>query len=109
QSLVTILRNTISQAHGAVIEDERYLRLFNFASAPRCTAGELWQHIVETIWPASAAQAKPWRSAITTILQQGPLSKRILKALGRDVSRDHQKMIYRELCDCLAQGKLFVV
>ena len=109
QPLAAILRNTIVQGHEAVIEDEAYLRAFNFTSAKKCTTGELWQHLIEIIWPASASQAQPWREAMALILQQGPLSRRIVRAVGRDASRDHLKVVYRELCDCLAKGKLFKV
>lgn len=109
QPLATILRSVISQGQGAVIDDATYLKAFNFTSAPKCTAGELWQHLIETVWPASATHAHAWRPAISTILQQGPLAKRIVKALGRDTSRDHQKTVYAELSDCLAKGKMFVM
>ncbi len=107
QSLVPILRNTMSRANEAVIEDEKYLRALNFTSGTKCTAGELWQHLIETVWPASATQAQPWREAMSVITQQGPLGKRILRALGRDTSQAHIKTVYTELADCLAQGKVF--
>lgn len=107
QPLAAILRNTIGQAHEAVIDDEKYLKTFNFNSGKKCTAGELWQHLVETVWPASASQAQPWREAISVILQQGPLARRIVRAVGRDTSRDHMKVVYRELAGCLQEGKMF--
>src|SRR5436309_2748653 len=98
QPLANILRNVISQGQAAVIDESAYLRVFNFTSAPKCTAGDLWQHLVETVWPASATHAAPWRPAMATILQQGPLAKRIVKAIGRDTSRQRMHAVYKELC-----------
>jgi hypothetical protein len=42
------------------------------------------------------------------MLRHGPLARRILGALGADASRSHLETVYRELCDCLAQGRMFL-
>jgi len=42
------------------------------------------------------------------MLEQGPLARRILRALGPDCSKDRLHAVYLELCDCLETGKMFV-
>jgi hypothetical protein len=40
-------------------------------------------------------------------LEHGPLARRILRALGPDFSRGQLRTVYRELCDCLEEGRMF--
>jgi hypothetical protein len=41
------------------------------------------------------------------MLEQGPLARRILQALGKDRSSARLQHVYRELCDCLETGRMF--
>lgn len=107
QALSTILRNVIVQGQNTVITDEKFLHQLHFKGAPKVTAGELWQHLIETVWPSSATHANEWRPAIATILQRGTLAQRILNAVGKDTSRERIKSVYADLCDCLTRGKMF--
>jgi carboxylate-amine ligase len=103
--LVKIMRDCIRDAEQAVIADPEYLRLMGFP-AHQCEASELWQHLVSTMlnWPE---QARTWQKSLQTILEQGPLARRILNALGEDYSRSQLHAVYRELCDCLEEGRIF--
>jgi hypothetical protein len=51
-----------------------------------------------------------WRSAVTidAILREGPLARRILRAIGSDTSRERIADVYRALCKCLEDGRMFV-
>ncbi|MBX9895858.1 MAG: glutamate--cysteine ligase [Nitrosomonas sp.] len=104
--LVTILHSCIEQADQAIIADRGYLSLLGF-SAVQCTAGELWQHLFTSLLPLQVQQSSVWREAFTVLLQQGPLARRILRAAGQDFSREHLAAVYRALCDCLEEGRLF--
>jgi hypothetical protein len=42
-------------------------------------------------------------------LTQGTLAGRILKAANGDFSRPKLLAVYRELCDCLSENRLFSV
>ena len=48
-----------------------------------------------------------WRPIVSAILAHGPLARRILRAVGRDVSRERLAPVYEELCRCLAEGRMF--
>jgi hypothetical protein len=42
------------------------------------------------------------------MLEHGPLARRILRAVGPDCSKTSLQAVYRELCDCLEEGRMFV-
>lgn len=105
-TLVKIMRTCIRDAERAVIDDAQYLRLLGFPDA-RCKAGELWRHLVETMWSNYPRQRSIWQETLDVILTQGPLARRIKRTVGADTSRGHLQAIYRELCDSMAQGRMF--
>ncbi|MGB9623399.1 MAG: carboxylate-amine ligase, partial [Phycisphaerae bacterium] len=51
EPLDSILQATTKAAEAAIISDRAYLEAFGFPHAARCTAGELWHHLVETLGP----------------------------------------------------------
>ncbi len=101
--LETIFLATVRDGESAVLRDRRYLRAFGLGGAD-CTAGELWRHFVRTL-PAGDDGAS---EVLAVILEHGTLARRILARLGRRPSRARIRRIYRELCDCLAKGRLFL-
>ncbi len=105
-SLASILRDCIRDAEQAMIIDRDYLELFGF-TAGECEAGELWSHLFTTLIPAETRQSDIWKTAFATLLEQGPLARRILRALRYDFSRENLAVVYRELCDCLDDGRMF--
>lgn len=103
-ALANILQACIRDAEAATIDDAVYLRLLGFPGGS-CQAGELWRHLVETAAPDHDG---PWHAPLRVILEQGPLARRILRAIGTDTSKAHLQTIYRALCDCLEAGRMFV-
>ncbi|SFL68851.1 carboxylate-amine ligase [Nitrosomonas communis] len=104
-SLAKILNDCIRDAEQARITDQEYLRLMG-CSAQHCEARELWQHLIASV--LSERSVQPWQQALTVILEQGTLARRILRAVDQDFSLARLKTVYRELCDCLHAGRLFV-
>ena len=41
------------------------------------------------------------------MLERGPLARRILRAVGPECSKARLQAVYRELCDCLDEGRMF--
>ena len=103
EALVKILHACIRDAELAAIDDAAYLRLLGFPE-PQCQAGELWRHLI-----AAIGLTEPWDEALRVILNQGPLARRILRAVDADYARPHLQEVYRALCDCLQAGRMFVV
>jgi len=44
---------------------------------------------------------------LQVILDEGPLARRIIQALGPEPGRDRLTAVYRELCDCLREGRMY--
>lgn len=104
--LASILRAAIRDADETVIADADYLRQLGF-SASRPTAGEVWQHLVAATQPNLAESGMPWAEPLDSILAHGPLARRITRCLAGDTSPACLAAVYRELCDCLAAGRMF--
>jgi gamma-glutamyl:cysteine ligase YbdK (ATP-grasp superfamily) len=105
ESLASIIDACIHAADHALIDNADYLALFGFPQR-RCEARELWQYLLD------AAAADPLMSAahrgpLDNILTHGPLARRIMRVLGQGFSRVQLAAVYLQLCDCLAEGRLF--
>jgi carboxylate-amine ligase len=104
--LLQVLLDVIRDAESALIADEEYLELFGFPGE-RCTAGELWAHIVGAI-PAGEGQEE-FRRPLAKILRHGSLARRITAALGDCFSDGRLKEVYGRLRRCLERNELFQV
>lgn len=107
RQLAAILEDCIRDAEQAVIDNAAYLRLLGFPGQ-RCHAGELWRHLVERMLENNPGHASHWQQALHVILDQGPLARRILRAVGDDCSPQRLRDVYGQLCDCLRDGVMFV-
>ena len=101
--LEAILLAAIRDGDEALIDDRRYLTAFGFPGE-RATAGELWRSLAQRLLPPKEEE---FREPLAVILRQGPLARRLLKALGVAPSAGRIREVYGELCTCLAQGRLF--
>ncbi|HVS19018.1 MAG TPA: glutamate-cysteine ligase family protein [Planctomycetota bacterium] len=104
EAQVSRLMRTIERAEQAPLSDPEYLALFGWTAGPT-TAGELWRHIAtDTL---SGERREAFGPALETILERGPLARRILHAVGPEPSRERLREVYRELADCLLADRLF--
>jgi carboxylate-amine ligase len=102
--LVDVLSRTIERAEQARVSDPAYLTLFGWKRGPT-TAGELWRHIAaDTL---SSERRAAFGPALETILERGPLARRILRAVGPEPSRERLREVWGELADCLLEDRLF--
>jgi len=107
EPLAEILSATIRDAEQAVIGNRAYLSMFGL-DRDRATAKELWRHLVTTLGREQWGELKSFLPELTTILDRGPLARRILDALGKHPGLDNIAAIYRALCDCLGKGRMFL-
>lgn len=96
-----IFLNVVDNADETMLIDPDYLQLFGWDQGI-CTAGDLWRSLAERF----PVEEKPLRDALDTILQEGPLARRIVTALD-DKLEQRLPIVYRELCECLQQGRSF--
>lgn len=105
--LATLLRETMRDADAAVIADSEYLDVFGYkSSGGQRTAGELWGHLLEMAAPPDAGDE--WGEFFRVWAAHGTLSRRIRSALGEQPHRKAIREVYGELCECLADHRLFV-
>jgi carboxylate-amine ligase len=103
EPLVAILEETARRGEGAVITSEPFLRAFGLPGG-RARAGDVWRHLIE-----AEKGGREFRGALEVILNDGTLSRRILKAVGGNPERERLREVYGLLCGCLSEGKMFVV
>lgn len=95
----------IRDADRAIIDDARYLALFGLP--PRnCEARELWRDLLAAC-STDALLSQVSGHPLDVILSHGPLARRILGALGDGFDRPRLQIVYAELANCLADGRLF--
>ncbi len=99
--LAEIFEKTIALGENAPIDDPAFLKLFGYPEGA-ASAGTLWRHLVATLLPEGEAQ-----QTLKTIIDQGPLARRIQRALGGDTSPAALHRVYGQLCQCLETGELF--
>jgi len=104
EALANILLACLRDADQAVIDDAGYLRLLGLSDR-EYRAGELWRHLINR---TALNRSTFWVETLRVMLDQGPLARRILRAVGPVSSKDRLHAVYLELCDCLEAGKLFV-
>jgi carboxylate-amine ligase len=105
--LVAILDKTAEQGQKIIIDNKEYLQVFGFFGNA-LTAGELWRHILQKLVKSGNNALEKWKPEIDIILRQGPLAQRISEAIGQDTSRKNIVHVYKHLCDCLAQNRMFL-
>lgn len=105
-ALERILLACTRDADRAVIDDGDFLARLGFPRG-RCEAGELWRHLFADC-ADDPLLAGVSRIPLDTILDRGPLARRILHALGPKFDRLRLQAVYRDLCDCLVEGRLFL-
>ena len=103
EELEPLLLGTIRDGERAAVSDPRYLAAFGFAGE-RSAAGELWRHLAAQLLPA--ADRELW-APLEVIFQEGPLSRRLLRALGPEPTAERLREVYGQLAACLAEGRLF--
>ncbi|GAB3549576.1 glutamate-cysteine ligase family protein [Noviherbaspirillum agri] len=105
-TLAAILQDCIRDADQTVLDNADYLRLLGFPGRC-CRAEELWECLVERMMEENDYETARWRTPLQTILRKGTLARRILQAVGSDYSRPQLHAVYRELSDCLQEGRMF--
>jgi len=99
--LAAMFLDVVRDADAAWIEDADFLAQFGITSR-RVRAGDLWLQLIESLTDLSPAAS----GALSVILRQGPLSRRIERTLAGDLEQLPQT--YAALCTCLSVGCMFL-
>jgi glutamate---cysteine ligase / carboxylate-amine ligase len=101
--LAEIMLEVARDGDQARIGDADYLRMLGLRGG-RMTAGAAWRELCE----ASRGEFdEAAHAALSRILAEGPLARRMLRAIGASPDRETLVAGYRELAGCLADNRLF--
>jgi gamma-glutamyl:cysteine ligase YbdK (ATP-grasp superfamily) len=106
--LADLFLAVIKDADATTIDNQAFLETVGLAGCGPQTARQIWQHLFEcclTDGEIDAETVKP----LETIMEKGCLARRILRALGQDTRPEKLHRVYADLCDCLADGRLYLV
>lgn len=102
-----IFNDTMVHGMQTEIFSSEYLSFFGLDDFT--TAGAIWQQIFKKQANTGTPPLSKWGPELSIIFNQGCLSERILKTLNGDFSEDSIKEVYRRLCACLQQDKLYII
>lgn len=105
-ALHQIFLDALKNGSDALITDEGYLRIFGQSS--QLSAANLWRQIVKKLRMNYGRMLAPFDEEIDVILNSGNLSDRITKRLNGSGDPDQMAVIYREMCVCVEQNRIFV-
>jgi len=74
----------------------------------KASAREVWSHLVSRTIAQEPGYAE-FKPQLDVLLSQGPLSRRVLKAVGASPDRRKITDVYRQLSDCLFGNVAFTV
>lgn len=105
--LVLIFDQTIVKGREIIIDNVDYLHAFGF-EGNQASVKELWTHILEKLIQSGNGALEKWKLELDIILKEGTLAERIMNAIGSDPSKENIIKVYKKLCGCLAQNKMFL-
>lgn len=105
--LAQLLTRTTVEADLAKIDDREYLLALGLDGGAR-SAREVWRALADR-HVVSEPDAAEHLAALDVMLEEGCLSRRLLRSAGQRPSRDALAATYGELCNCLRGGRLFRV
>jgi gamma-glutamyl:cysteine ligase YbdK (ATP-grasp superfamily) len=105
--LAGIFSDTMTTGMQTEILSSEYCHFFGLEEFT--TAGVIWKHIFEKLANTGTPPLSKWEHELTVIFNQGSLAERILKSLEGDFSEVKVKEVYRKLCWCLEQDKMFIL
>jgi carboxylate-amine ligase len=110
ETLVEVLEGTIWQGERARVESLEYRAVLGMEGREAPTATEVWRHLTE-VGALTDPFAHEWEEPLGTILEEGPLARRILDSLAvggtAAEERGRLRSVYGRLADCIATGAVF--
>jgi gamma-glutamyl:cysteine ligase YbdK (ATP-grasp superfamily) len=115
EPLNDILVATTQSGERAHITDADYLDTFGIR-ARSASAGEVWDHLAGAVISNAPEFSSAWQEALGIILREGTLARRIVRAIAGEnvelaakVGLPHEAIqpVYRELCVCLDDNRMF--
>ena len=107
EPLETVFLDAIVRGDQAVIRDKQLLAQFGISGDAELSLGELWHYLASHPEDQGLRHGGEAYGPLQTILQEGPLARRLSDSLGTSPNRSAIHHKYGELCDCLSHGELW--
>lgn len=104
ESLAELLERTTARADEAEVTDPALLRVLGLEEGTR-TAGEAWRTLLDRFPPDDPG--REWSGALEVILREGPLARRLIRAVGEDATRARLGEVFGVMCTCLERNEPF--
>jgi gamma-glutamyl:cysteine ligase YbdK (ATP-grasp superfamily) len=104
EALARVLDRAIHHGERAVTDDHQLLRALGVRKGS-VTLGDLWARLLDTFPPDDPD--REWTSHLETILERGPLARRMLAAAGADPDLADLRRVAEGLCGCVAANRSF--
>ena len=98
---------TTRNADEAMIHDAGYLKRLGWKGSAPCRASDLWRDLISRS-DVSATLDSAGNDPLQTILDHGPLARRLANSLSDEPSHEELSDVYRDLANCLEAGRIFV-
>jgi gamma-glutamyl:cysteine ligase YbdK (ATP-grasp superfamily) len=102
EPLHDVLLSCIRDAERATVDHAPLLRALGIGAAS-ISAGELWRDMASRV----IEKGSMWERPLGTIFEQGSLARRIVAKTGDLPDRERLIEVYRELCACVQEGRMF--
>ena len=102
--LADLLDGAIVQGEEAVVDQHRILGVLGLADRP-VGLGEVWRRLIDADPPDDGAGA--WTRHLETILDEGPLARRMIRAAGPSPERSDLRRVAETMCLCLERNESF--
>jgi gamma-glutamyl:cysteine ligase YbdK (ATP-grasp superfamily) len=104
EALARLLDRAIHHGERAVTDDRALLSVLG-VRRDSVVLGDLWARLLDALPPDDPDGE--WTAALQTILDRGPLARRMLAAAGANPARADLRRVAEGLCDCLAADTPF--
>ncbi|HEX5052725.1 MAG TPA: glutamate-cysteine ligase family protein [Planctomycetota bacterium] len=106
EELATVLWTVARQGDQATIAHPGLLRALGLSAEPR-TALEVWRALAEVVLPDAGALDPLLAAPLHTVLERGPLARRMMSAVGTEPDRAALESLQRQLAECLRTNTSF--
>jgi len=104
-ALAALLEQTIGSADSARVDAPDLLEALGLPGAVT-PLREVWRRLIERDVAPDPGNAEHL-AALEVVLEEGPLARRILRRAGEAPSHTALRALYRELCECLRENRMF--
>ena len=104
ESLAELFGRAVEHGDRARVDHPELLRILGRPPEP-VALGSLWRALLDRHPPEDPAGE--WTGTLETLLSEGPLGRRLVRAAGDDPDPGTLRALARSLCACLEENALF--